>query len=281
LRVIAHLSDLHFGRVDEAILPVLRADMLQLRPNLIAVSGDLTQRARRRQFRAAREFLDTLPFARIVVPGNHDVPLYNVLARGLRPLSRYRRYFGPDLNPFFADGEIAVAGVNTARALTFKDGRVNRRQVAAACARLQAAGPAPIRVVVTHHPFDLPEAGRARDLVGRAGMAMDGFAGCRVELFLSGHLHASRVGQSAARYRIAGYSALIVQAGTATSTRRRHEANAYNVIRIDGPRIEVDCLVFEPALGAFAVASTQAFRRGPAGWTAQAGIEAAPERRSA
>jgi 3',5'-cyclic AMP phosphodiesterase CpdA len=269
MRVILHLSDLHFGRLDEAILPALHADILVLRPDLIAVSGDLTQRARRRQFGAARDFLRSLPFPRIVVPGNHDVPLYNVIARGTRPLARFRRYIGEDLNPFFADEEIAVAGINTARALTVKNGRINRRQVVEACTQLQATAPGAIRIVVTHHPFDLPEVGRAHDLVGRSGMAMAGFAGCRVDLFLSGHLHTSRIGHSAQRYKIAGYSALIVQAGTATSTRRRGEANAYNLIRIEGPRIAVDCAVWDHERGQFAVATTQEFRRGLDGWAAE------------
>jgi 3',5'-cyclic AMP phosphodiesterase CpdA len=282
LRLIVHLSDLHFGRLDEAILPALGADILALRPDLIAVSGDLTQRARRRQFGAARDFLAALPFPRIVVPGNHDVPLYNVIARGTWPLARYRRYFGEALNPFFADGEIAVAGINTARALTFKNGRINRRQVAAACGQLQAAAPEATRIVVTHHPFDLPEGGRANDLVGRSGMAMAGFAGCRVDLFLSGHLHGSRIGHSAARYRIAGYSALIVQAGTATSTRRRGEANAFNVIRIGDQRIAVDCVAWNPVLAHFAVATRQEFRHGRDGWmAAPAAGEETRERRRA
>jgi predicted MPP superfamily phosphohydrolase len=131
LRTIVHLSDLYFGRLDSDILPALILDILAAKPDVIVVSGDLTQRARRHEFRQARNFLNALPFPKIVVPGNHDVPLYNVISRGLRPFTNYRRYIGHDLEPGFADSEIAVLGINTARSFTFKNGRINRRQVAA------------------------------------------------------------------------------------------------------------------------------------------------------
>src|SRR5436190_8754647 len=92
VRTIAHLSDLHFGRVAPETLSPLRDAVASLRPDLVAVSGDLTQRARKRQFQQARDFLDSLPGPQVVVPGNHDVPLYNVLARWLWPLENYRRH---------------------------------------------------------------------------------------------------------------------------------------------------------------------------------------------
>ena len=108
----------------------------QLKPDLVVVSGDLTQRARIEQFKEARRFLDSLPSPQIVVPGNHDVPLYDVLSRFARPLARYRRYITEDLEPFYADDEIAVLGLNTARSLTIKGGRINEAQFARARGRL-------------------------------------------------------------------------------------------------------------------------------------------------
>jgi 3',5'-cyclic AMP phosphodiesterase CpdA len=86
-------------------------------------------------------------------------------------------------------------------------------------------------------------------------MAMTGFAGCHVDFFLSGHLHTTYVGHSATRYKVAGYSALIIQAGTATSTRRRGEANAYNIIRNARPRVSVECVAWNPDLGEFAIST--------------------------
>src|SRR5258705_9934060 len=122
MRTIVHLSDLHFGRVDHDLLDPLIQSVVAIKPDLVAVSGDLTQRARSHQFREARAFLDRLPQPQIVVPGNHDVPLHNVFSRFLQPLEKYRRYITVDLQPFFTDEEIAVLGVNTARSLTIKGG---------------------------------------------------------------------------------------------------------------------------------------------------------------
>src|SRR5207237_7158700 len=131
MRTLVHLSDLHFGRLDERMVEPLLATIRETRPDAVAVSGDLTQRARSDQFKAARAFLDALPrVPLIVVPGNHDVPLYNVWARFAQPLDKFRRYITDDLEPFFADEEIATLGLNTARALTTKHGRVNPRTVA-------------------------------------------------------------------------------------------------------------------------------------------------------
>jgi 3',5'-cyclic AMP phosphodiesterase CpdA len=129
MRTIVHLSDLHFGRVDQALVEPLIETVNALAPDLVAVSGDLTQRARTAQFVEARAFLDALPAPRIVVPGHHDVPLYNPVARFLGGLLKYRRYISDDLAPFYRDREIAVLGLNTARSLTFKNGRINRKQL--------------------------------------------------------------------------------------------------------------------------------------------------------
>jgi len=102
MRTIIHVSDLHFGRVNPAILSPLVAFIRGARPDLVAVSGDLTQRARTREYLAAREFLRSIPFPQIVVPGNHDVPLHNLFSRFVRSLDRYRRYITEDLQPFSA-----------------------------------------------------------------------------------------------------------------------------------------------------------------------------------
>ena len=99
MRTIIHLSDLHFGRVHRPALAPLAAAIERIKPDFIAISGDLTQRARPGQFREARAFLDALPAPYLVVPGNHDVPLYNVVQRVLKPLAKYRRIVSTDLEP--------------------------------------------------------------------------------------------------------------------------------------------------------------------------------------
>src|SRR5438445_2755469 len=127
--VIAHISDLHFGTEDPAVAEGLLADLATQQPALVVNSGDLTQRARAGQFRAARAFLDRIPFPQLTVPGNHDIPFYDVARRFLSPLSRYRRYITPDLAPRFESEQFVVLGVNTARSATWKNGRISLEQI--------------------------------------------------------------------------------------------------------------------------------------------------------
>ena len=260
MRTLVHISDLHFGRVDNSLLAPLRELIGDLRPDAVVVSGDLTQRARSAQFRQARHYLDTLPTPQIVVPGNHDIPLYNVAARFFQPLVKYRRYITRDLAPEFVDEEIAVLGLNTARSLTFKDGRVNRRQVEYLRQRFARLPRHVTRVVVTHHPFDLPPNKDNDDIVDRAPMAMDVFARCGVDLLLAGHLHTSHSHNTSGRYEIDGYAALVVQAGTATSTRSRGETNSFNVLRVQHDEIQVERYGRAEGSG-FILAATDIFRR--------------------
>ena len=270
-RTIVHLSDMHFGRVDPAIPPALLRAVAAAAPDLVAVSGDLTQRARIVEFKAAAQFLKTLPAPLLAVPGNHDVPLYNVLRRWLSPLDRYRRYIMSDLAPFFEDSEIAALGVNTTRALTLKEGRINRLQIEAAMRRFAQCSKDVTRIVVTHHPFDTPDtvpgAIAAHKVVGRADMAMAGFLRADVDIILSGHLHMSGVGETTKHYPLPGRAALLIRAGTATSTRRRGEVNAFNVVRIARPDVAIDCMVWRPDEGRFVAASTERFRRTEVGWS--------------
>ena len=195
------------------------------------------------------------------------MPLYNVVARALQPLRNYQRYITTDLEPSYCDQEIAIVGINTARSLTFKNGRINSEQVARSCARLEACGENRTRIIVSHHPFDLPETHELQGLVGRAHMAMAGFARCRVDLILSGHLHISHTSESAARYRIPGYSALVIHAGTATSTRGRGELNSFNIIQISGSSVSIQCLNWTRDRGSFFLSETAQFQRTPAGWS--------------
>jgi 3',5'-cyclic AMP phosphodiesterase CpdA len=267
MRSIVHLSDIHFGRVNPLVIAPLIETVTKINPDLVAVSGDLTQRARSYQFKEARDFLDALPKPQIVVPGNHDVPMHNVFTRFAQPLRKYRRYVTNDLRPFYYDDEIAVLGVNTARSLTIKGGRINQEQVAWMRERLCSVDPEAVKVVVTHHPFDLPEGHHERNLVGRARMAMESLASCGADLFLAGHLHISHTTHSAKRYNIKGHSALVVQAGTAASTRSRGEANSFNVIRIDRPHIAVERLEWQPDRANFDLVMTERFTHTPDGWS--------------
>ncbi|MFT5642968.1 MAG: 3',5'-cyclic AMP phosphodiesterase CpdA [Janthinobacterium sp.] len=267
MRILIHLSDLHFGHVDPALLAPLTALVASIAPDLVVVSGDLTQRARKHEFQAARDFLDALPAPWLVVPGNHDVPMYNVARRFLTPLTRYRRYFGDQVQPEFVDDEIAVLGVNTARALTIKDGRINAQQISAIRTRFDSVDPALTKILVSHHPFDLPAPFGKSHLVGSAALAMATFADCGVDLLLAGHLHASHAGNSAARHKIGAYAALMVQAGTATSTRGRGESNSFNVLHVAPGKITVQRYTWLPDQAVFAHAASTTFVHNSGAWS--------------
>lgn len=268
MRTLVHLSDLHFGRVDYATVNGLIAQIHEIAPHLIVVSGDLTQRARSEQFKEARRFLDSLPadVPQIVVPGNHDVPLYDFFERFGAPLEKYKKYITADLRPVYVDEEIAVVGVNTARSLTIKGGRINEGQIEWVRQQLCPTGENLVKILVTHHPFDVPPGEDEKDIVGRARPAMRMLAECGADVFLAGHLHVSHIGETAHRYKIKGHSALIIQAGTATSTRERGEDNSFNLIRIEHPNLSVERLVWQAESGQFAVAETKAYCQTENGW---------------
>ena len=266
MAIITHLSDIHFGRVDARIIEPLVQTIEAVAPTLVAVSGDLTQRARRSQFRAARQFLDQLRFPVLVVPGNHDVPLFNLPARFIDPYGGYRRHIQQNLEPVYESDELIAVGLNSSRAFPFHGGgRLNERQVERAAARLKSAPDGVIKIVVTHHPFDLPEAHGDEHLIGRSDMAMRHLADAGADVFLAGHLHVSHVGHTAARYQIAGHSALIVQAGT-ISTRGRGELNTINVLRLTRKQIEIERYTWDESGHVFKSSWIRMFHRTPEGW---------------
>jgi 3',5'-cyclic AMP phosphodiesterase CpdA len=212
-RTLLHVSDLHFGRVPPGMPETLADFARRIAPDVVVVSGDLTQRARIEEFEQARDFLAQLPKPQIVIPGNHDVPLFNPYGRFVERLARFRRYITDDLSPRHIDSEIAVFGVNTARSLTWKGGRINAQQIEDLRGYLCDLPTSITRVVATHHPF------------GVARVAFERWAGCGADLLLCGHLHIAAT-------EVIGRT-IVVNAGTAISTRGRGEANSFNVILIN------------------------------------------------
>ncbi|RFA27333.1 hypothetical protein CAI21_14990 [Alkalilimnicola ehrlichii] len=241
MRTIAHISDLHFGREDPVVAEGLVSELAALRPDLVVNSGDLTQRARRSQFRAAAAYLRRIPSPQLTVPGNHDVPLFDVARRFLTPLTRYRRFICDDLAPLFCDDEIAVLGLNTARSSTWKEGRVSLAQIGAMSHALGSVPSGLIKAVVTHHPFIPPpgDEGAGVALVGRAKQALTVIERQGVDLLLAGHVHHGYTGDVRTYYPSVTRSVVVAQAGTAISHRIRREPNGYNLIEITADCIRI------------------------------------------
>ncbi len=251
MRLIAHISDVHFGRHDPGITDALLDQIHQMQPDLVVLSGDLTQRARTNEFVQARHFLDRIGRPLLIVPGNHDIPLYNVVHRFVSPLWKYRRHIpcGLEGNDWYADDELAVLGINTARSLTFKSGRVSLNQMALIRRAFAHVPEAAWRILVTHHPIAGAHGEPKIELAGRSPLALRAIADAGVHLLLSGHHHRPVSGHANTELLLDN-AMLVVHAGTAVSTRTRDEAgNSYNAIRFDGAHAEVETMKWHPNRG--------------------------------
>lgn len=266
MATIAHLSDVHFGRHDDAVVAAVEAFLAERRPDLVVISGDFTQRARVAQYRLACAFLDRLErdgLEILAVPGNHDVPLYDVVRRFVRPLHRYKRFIDDELCPWWENDELAVLGLNTARSFTIKDGSVSHEQMKRIRESFAEVPEGKLRILVTHHPlFAMPigDEGGLTKVAKRSSDALIAAAGAGVDLMLAGHFHRS-FAESA--FSLRGHSgeegepvpselvenvgpALVVQAGTATSTRLRgEETQSFNWIEAGRDKVDLQVHAWE------------------------------------
>jgi 3',5'-cyclic AMP phosphodiesterase CpdA len=259
---LIHLSDLHFGAHDPRLVDAVERKVDETQPDLVVVSGDFTQRARTEQFQEACRFLERLRESGhevLAVPGNHDVPLYDVFRRFLSPLTRYMRYIDDTLCPLHEVRGATVLGINTARSLTFKDGRISEEQMTFIRETFDRTDPGSTRILVTHHPlFALTVGESVTKAVGRSELALDAIGEAGVDMLLAGHNHDASVHNARDLVTRAG-PALVVQAGTATSTRVRDQSQSFNRIEIDGQRVTV---VVESWNGSeFAAEDEQPYRR--------------------
>ena len=239
---LIHLSDLHFGAHDPRLVEAVERKIDEVAPDLVVISGDFTQRARTEQFQEACRFLERLRDAGhevLAVPGNHDIPLYDVFRRFLSPLTRYTRYIDDTLCPMMEIPGATVLGINTARSFTFKDGRINEQQMQFIRDTFARTDPDSARILVTHHPlFALQVGDSMTRAVGRSELALDAIGDAGVDMLLAGHNHDASVHNARDLVTRAG-AALVVQAGTATSTRVRDQDQSFNKIEVDCPLITV------------------------------------------
>jgi 3',5'-cyclic AMP phosphodiesterase CpdA len=266
MKKIAHISDLHFGTEDPTIALGLLNDLAEFRPDIVAVSGDLTQRARHSEFIAARDYLAQIPAPKIVVPGNHDIPLYNVLRRWLAPLENYQEAITRDMHPLYVDDEIALAGVNTARSDTWKEGRVSTAQIERLRVQFSSVPAHLAKVLVCHHPFIPPEHSPEAAVVGRVRRTLRMLTEVGCGVILSGHLHRVSSGDARPYHIELARSVLVFQAGTAISQRRRNEPNAYNRLQISPTELELEVRQWDGS--SFVPVSQKRYQHHADGWAA-------------
>ncbi|WP_369930665.1 metallophosphoesterase [Xanthomonas sp. NCPPB 2632] len=244
MSLLVQISDTHFGTERPPVVAALGDLIASLRPDLVILSGDVTQRARRSQFDAARRFIDACGRPSLVIPGNHDVPLLNVFARAFDPFGGYRRAFGHDLEPVHASDDLLVIGVNTVRAARHKNGEVSDAQIERVGRRLREASTAQLRIVVTHQPVHVIRESDVANLLINHERAIAAWAAAGADLVLGGHIHLPYVRPLNTEKRALASELWSVQAGTALSTRIRDGiSNSFNVIHHDPANDPGSCVV--------------------------------------
>ena len=243
MRTIIHISDMHFGKIDSTSTDSLVTAFSDINPDLVIVSGDLTQRAEPEQFKSAKKFLDDLIKAKLnyfVIPGNHDIePMWKPPSRIFDPYKSYKKYISETIEPTYSDGEIAIASLNTVRPTRLKNGSVSKIHIKKVQDWFSKFSPKVTKILVTHHPLDLPLSVPERKLAKRSVWGVELLSESNVDIYLSGHYHRSSVTTTAGRYNKLGYHAIALQAGT-LSLRQRGEVQSFNVISLDKPSLSIE-----------------------------------------
>jgi 3',5'-cyclic AMP phosphodiesterase CpdA len=268
---LAHLSDVHFGRIVHlGIVDALVDEVNAAAMDLVVVSGDLTQRARTHQFQAAKAMIDAFAAPTLVVPGNHDVRAWwhNPFERLFDSMSRYSRFISADVTPSFARPGLAAFGLNSAHGWTISGGKIRPRHLDEMQRFFDAQPDGTFRVLVVHHHLRRLEALGAHDVAQNAHRALAAAGACGVDLILCGHLHTSHVTPvetvppSAADPD--GHRIVIASAGTATSSRGRgpdRMVNFYNWVTVQPQRFVVEERRYDPAAERFEKARETPFER--------------------
>jgi 3',5'-cyclic AMP phosphodiesterase CpdA len=266
---IVHISDPHFGTTTPEKKKLLSNTIRTLDPDLVAISGDITQRARRKQFLEARQFCDSLsPLPLMAVPGNHDIPMYNIPARFLFPYFGFKQYLKFPLSEWKNFGPIEVLALDSTSPARAVQGQLRGNEIKNLH---RFSKEAKFRVVMCHHPMDCPRGTDEKNILKFASRDMPLFEDAKVDLILGGHIHDPLARLSSKRYENAKRPMPIVLAGTCLSSRTRSDApNSFNLIEIcmNDQNIELDITRYDlTAQGTFVpLTETQFTRNGRDQW---------------
>ena len=242
---LLQISDTHFGTEQPHVMQALLALAHAEKPDVLVLSGDITQRASAAEFSRARKFCDQLGIARMLsLPGNHDIPLFNIFSRLFYPYAAYLRAFGPELEPQLQTASLCILGVKTTRRWRHKNGQISSEQIKRVCAQLANAKPEQLRVVVVHQPVHVLRTSDEHDRLQGWEPAVRAWAEAGADMVMGGHIHLPYVCELSASVSGLGRRMWCVQAGTALSSRIRREApNSVNLIRYDTAQPGMPCLV--------------------------------------
>ncbi|MBX2995227.1 MAG: metallophosphoesterase [Bdellovibrionaceae bacterium] len=267
---VAHISDPHFGTVEPDVRAALLQSLKSLAPSAIVVTGDITQRARLRQFRDARRFFRELePIPVLVVPGNHDIPLFNIFGRLLHPYFGYRRILKGHLKKRLPLEGVEIFGLASTRRYRHVQGEIDLR----AMKKFLSKHPdrAPVRIVGLHHPLDCPKRVDEKNILRGADGMMAALSNQQVDLVLGGHIHDPLVSLSSARYPGIEKPLIISVAGTCLSWRTRADApNSFHLIDIlptgETPQIQIQRLDYIDRVSFESIECHQFVRQPGIGW---------------
>jgi 3',5'-cyclic AMP phosphodiesterase CpdA len=261
---LIHVSDVHFGKIAHpAIVESLLAEIAEIRPTLVAISGDLTQRARTREFKPAVEMIEAIKQPVLVVPGNHDVyPWWKPVGRMINPLARFKRHISSDLCPTYEEDGLSVLGINTAHGRTIKGGKITETVHKRVRDHFSTVDDGVFKVMVLHHHLTKIQALGSHDVARNAKRTLAEAGRQKVDLILCGHLHISHI--EPIEIAPAGHKIVIASAGTATSNRGREsnrDTNFYNLIEISDEEFKIEERKFDLESHQFVVENGGTFTR--------------------
>lgn len=262
---LIHLTDLHFGLHHDDLVEPLRKAILANKPDVIVVSGDLTQRARAGQFRQAMAFVKGLGLEYMVIPGNHDLPFYNLFLRVLNPFAPYRKSASGNLTPRLQVGQLCLYGINTADPFRWRGGVARKAEIAKVCQAMRDGPAGATNILVCHHPLQEPQ-GFQRNETRHSDLAMDMLVEAGLDVVLSGHLHHWTTGLG-----LDGGAAKPIfqmQTGTALCARQGERDHGFAVMDFVGDRLMVTPWIVDVAAGQFQPDRAASFARTGGLWHA-------------